>query len=266
MADAPDVLKRIVAKKRQEIEFNKNVKSETGIERDARERTDPPRGFVDAIKRSASGGRTSVIAEIKKASPSKGVIRENFIPPDIAESYAAAGATCLSVLTDESFFQGSNDYLIQARGACDLPVLRKDFTVDPYQVFEAASIGADCILLIAAILDLHELHSLSDLARDVDLDVLFEVHNQAELDNVLELEPTLIGINNRNLHTFEVMLDTTLDLLGSIPGGTLVISESGISSKEEVLRLSDAGVAGFLVGESFMREDDPGEKLRELFS
>tara|TARA_E500000331_G_C17250841_1_gene711057 strand:+ start:717 stop:1517 length:801 start_codon:yes stop_codon:yes gene_type:complete len=266
MADAPDVLKRIVAKKQQEIEVNKSLKSEAAVERSARERLDPPRGFIDAIRKCASSDQISVIAEIKKASPSKGVIRENFVPTEIAKSYAGAGATCLSVLTDELFFQGSNDYLQQARDACGLPVLRKDFTVDTYQVYEAASIGADCILLIAAILDLHELKSLSELARDVGMDVLFEVHNQAELDNVLALKPSLIGINNRNLHTFDVSLDTTLDLLGSVPDDALIISESGISSREEVRRLSDAGVTGFLVGESFMREDDPGEKLRELFS
>lgn len=265
MADAPDILKKIVAQKWREIERDKQSISQADIERRAHERDASSRGFVDQIRQQHQSGRPAVIAEIKKASPSKGVIREHFYPRDIARSYAEAGATCLSVLTDETFFQGSNQFLQQARDACVLPVLRKDFTVDPYQVYEARSIGADCILLIVAILDLSELKSLAELAGSIGLDVLIEVHDEHELALALSLEPQLIGVNNRDLRTFTVSLDTTLMLLEKIPPHTLVISESGISAKEQVEQLGNAGVAGFLVGESLMREEDPGIKLKALF-
>lgn len=266
MADAPDILKKIVAQKWREIELGKQSVSLADIESRATERDDSCRGFVDRIRQRHESGNKAVIAEIKKASPSKGIIREHFVPEDIARSYAEAGATCLSVLTDETFFQGSNQFLQEARDACVLPVLRKDFTVDPYQVYEARSIGADCILLIVAILDLDQLKSLADLARRIGLDVLIEVHDERELALALSLEPRLIGINNRNLHTFTVSLDATLTLLAKIPSEILVISESGISVKAQVEELGNAGVAGFLVGESLMREEDPGVKLKSLFS
>lgn len=265
MADAPDILKKIVAQKWREIERDKQSVSQADIERRAHEQDASSRGFVDQIRRQHESGRPAVIAEIKKASPSKGVIREHFNPRDLARSYAEAGATCLSVLTDETFFQGSNQFLQQARDACVLPVLRKDFTVDPYQVYEARSIGADCILLIVAILDLSELKSLAELAGSLGLDVLIEVHDEHDLALALSLEPQLIGVNNRDLRTFTVSLDTTLMLLEKIPSHTLVISESGISAKEQVEQLGNAGVAGFLVGESLMREEDPGIKLKALF-
>jgi len=266
MADAPDILKKIVAQKWREIERGKQSVSLADIEHRAIELDPSSRGFVDRIRKQHESGSPAIIAEIKKASPSKGVIREHFIPDAIARSYAEAGATCLSVLTDESFFQGSNLFLQQAREACELPVLRKDFTVDPYQVYEAKSIGADCILLIVAILELGELKSLANLAGSLGLDVLIEVHDEQELALALSLEPQLIGINNRDLRTFTVSLDTTLMLLEKIPSHILVISESGISAKEQVEQLSEAGVAGFLVGESLMREEDPGIKLKALFS
>lgn len=265
MADVPDILKKIVAQKWREIERDKQSVSQVDIERRASEQDSPARGFVDRIKQQNQSHRPGIIAEIKKASPSKGVIREHFVPEAIARSYAKAGATCLSVLTDVSFFQGSNLFLQQARDVCELPVLRKDFTVDPYQVYEAKSIGADCILLIVAILELDELKSLANLAGHLGLDVLIEVHDEHELALALSLEPQLIGINNRDLRTFTVSLDTTLTLLEKIPPHILVISESGISAKEQVEKLGEAGVAGFLVGESLMREEDPGSKLKALF-
>ena len=206
-----------------------------------------------------------MIAELKKASPSRGIIRENFVVSDIAHDFAAAGAACLSVLTDRQFFQGSNEYLIQARQECTLPVLRKDFIVDTYQVFEARVIGADCILLIATLLDAENLKTLSDLAGELGLDVLIEVHNPDELEMALALNPRLIGINNRNLHTFTVSLDTTIDLIERIPEEIPVISESGIAKRDDVNRLTDAGVKGFLVGESLMTDANPGQRLKQLF-
>jgi indole-3-glycerol phosphate synthase len=261
----PDILQRIIAEKWREIERARANVSPQEMATRANRRASPPRGFAAAIEAASRQGRPAVIAEIKRASPSRGVIREDFNVPEIARDYEQAGATCLSVLTDVSFFQGSNDYLRVAHDAVSLPILRKDFIVDPYQVHEARTIGADCILLIAAVLDQREMRALSDVATDLGMDVLVEVHNQLEMDAALTLGPSMIGINNRDLHTFKVSLDTTLGLLSQVPSGTLVISESGISSPADVLRLSEAGVGGFLVGESMMREPSPGDKLRELF-
>ena len=215
-------------------------------------------------ERVAAGG-AAVIAEVKKASPSKGLLRDPFDPAAIARSYAAGGATCLSVLTDEHFFQGSDDALREARAACALPVLRKDFTIDPYQVYEARVLGADCILLIVAALGDAQLNELAGLARHLDLDVLVEVHDAGELDRVRHMEGTLLGINNRNLRTFETRLETTLSLLAAVPEGRLVVTESGIHTREDVARMRAGGVHAFLVGEAFMRAPEPGERLRELF-
>ena len=231
-----------------------------------REDADPPRGFVAALQARVDAGAAAVIAEIKKASPSKGVLREDFRPAEIAASYARGGAACLSVLTDVDFFQGGDAYLQQARAACALPVIRKDFIVDPYQVVEARAIGADCILLIAACLDDAQLHGLNDQARTLGMDVLIEVHDGHELARALCTDNRLIGINNRNLRTFEVSLQTTLDLLGDLPGDRLVVTESGILQPADVALMRAHGVHTFLVGEAFMRADDPGARLRELFA
>ena len=224
------------------------------------------RGFYRAITNTLQTGRPAVIAEIKKASPSKGVIREDFDPAAIAASYAAAGATCLSVLTDIDFFMGGDEYLQQARSACQLPVLRKDFIIDPYQVFEARAIGADCILLIVAALDDAQLLELSGIAADLNLDILVEVHNREELERALMLRKPLIGINNRDLHTFETTLDTTIGLLADIMDDLTVVTESGIHTREDIARMQRHGVNAFLVGEAFMTAPEPGEKLKELFS
>ncbi|MCG8039119.1 MAG: indole-3-glycerol phosphate synthase TrpC, partial [Candidatus Thiodiazotropha taylori] len=224
-----------------------------------------PRGFADAIAQRIEAGEAGVIAEIKRASPSKGVLREDFQPAEIALSYQQGGAACLSVLTDIDFFQGSDDYLRQARAACSLPVIRKDFIIDPYQVYEARVIEADSILLIAACLDDAQLHSLNDLAHELGMDVLIEVHDEAELQRTLALENRLIGINNRNLRSFEVTLDTTLGLLDQIPEDRIVVTESGILDQQDVKRMRNHQVNAFLVGEAFMRADDPGARLRELF-
>jgi indole-3-glycerol phosphate synthase len=227
------------------------------------------RDFVGALRAKIAAGQPAVIAEVKKASPSKGVLRADFIPADIAQSYAEGDGTlsaaCLSVLTDKQFFQGSIDYLKQARASCGLPVLRKDFMVDPYQVYEARVMGADCILLIAACLDDAQMKSLEALAVSLDMAVLVEVHDEAELDRALKLKTPLIGINNRNLKTFEVSLDTTLGMLGKLPADRLLVTESGIATPADVKRLRGAGVNAFLVGEAFMRAEDPGLALAELF-
>ena len=265
MVDVPDILQRIVAKKLQEVETGQATISRSVMQQRAVCSEDRPRGFVDCILTESKQGRPAVIAELKKASPSRGIIRENFVASDIAQDFAVAGAACLSVLTDRQFFQGSNEYLVQARTECTLPVLRKDFTIDTYQVFEARAIGADCILLIAAILDAANLKTLSDLAGELGLDVLIEVHNPDELEMALALNPRLIGINNRNLHTFTVSLDTTIDLMERIPEEIPVISESGIAKRDDVNRLTDAGVKGFLVGESLMADANPGQRLKQLF-
>jgi indole-3-glycerol phosphate synthase len=223
------------------------------------------RDFEGALRRKIAAGKSAVIAEIKKASPSKGVMRADFIAADIAQSYAESGAACLSVLTDRQFFQGQVDYLKQARASCDLPVLRKDFIVDAYQVYESRAMGADCVLLIAACLDDALMAELEAIARSLDMAVLIEVHDRAELERGLKLKTPLVGINNRNLRTFEVSLATTLDLLKDLPADRLPVTESGIASKADVKTMRDAGVHAFLVGEAFMRADDPGAALAALF-
>lgn len=262
--DTPTVLKKIVARKWEEVAERKPLVSEARLQQQAQQ-ADAPRGFVDSLQRSLAQGRSAVIAEAKKASPSKGVIRAQFDPAAIARSYENGGASCLSVLTDRDFFQGHEDYLMQARAACALPVIRKDFIVDPYQVIEARAINADCILLIAACLDDGQMAELSACARELGMDVLIEVHDRAELERALPLNQTLVGINNRNLHTFEVSLQTTFDLLPHIPSDRIVVTESGILEPADVQVMRDHGVNSFLVGEAFMRADDPGSRLRELF-
>lgn len=224
------------------------------------------KGFVSALQQRASQQQAGIIAEIKKASPSKGVIRADFDPVAIAQSYASAGATCLSVLTDEQYFQGHDNYLVQVGEAVSLPLLRKDFTIDEYQVYEARAIGADCILLIVSALSAEQLHQLHTLATSLELDVLIEVHDAAELETALTLQPKLIGINNRNLKTFVTDLKTTIDLLPQIPGGVTVVTESGISQIEDVKLMQQHEVFCFLVGEAFMRADEPGDELSKLFS
>jgi indole-3-glycerol phosphate synthase len=224
------------------------------------------RDFVGAMRSKMAAGQSAVIAEIKKASPSKGILRADFMPADIAQSYAQEGAACLSVLTDQQFFQGSADYLKQARASCDLPVLRKDFMVDAYQVYEARVMGADCILLIAACLDDAQMADLEAMAHSLDMAVLVEVHDRAELLRALKLKTPLVGINNRNLRTFEVSLDTTLSLLPDVPPDRLLVTESGILSNADVQRMREAQVHAFLVGEAFMRASDPGAALATLFA
>ncbi|MBU0587947.1 MAG: indole-3-glycerol phosphate synthase TrpC [Gammaproteobacteria bacterium] len=259
-----DILNKIVAVKREEIAAAVKKKSLEVMRADAESRI-LTRDFVGAMRAQIAAGRPAVIAEIKKASPSKGVLREDFIPADIAQSYAEHGAACLSVLTDKQFFQGSVDYLKQARASCQLPVLRKDFMVDPYQIYEARAMGADCILLIAACLDDAQMVELEAIARSLDMAVLVEVHDRAELMRALRLKTPLIGVNNRNLRTFEVTLDTTLSLLKEVPSDRLLVTESGVQTRDDVLRLGAAGVHAFLVGEAFMRAADPGEALFALF-
>jgi len=259
-----DILQRILARKVEEIRTSSAQTSL--VELSARVADLPPtRGFAAALEAKIEAGVPAVIAEIKKASPSKGVIRTDFDPAAIARSYAASGAACLSVLTDADFFQGSEAYLQQAREACDLPVLRKDFTIDAYQVYEARAIGADCILLIVAALGDAGLLELALLAAELELDVLVEVHDEAELERALDIPAPLIGINNRSLRTFETSLDTTLRLQGRIDDGRLLVTESGIHTTDDVARLRAAGVEAFLVGEAFMRAADPGAELARLF-
>jgi indole-3-glycerol phosphate synthase len=259
-----DILDKIIAVKREEIAEAIKRKPLAVMRQDAESRV-LTRDFVGALRAKISAGKPAVIAEVKKASPSKGVLRADFIPADIAQSYAEHGAACLSVLTDRQFFQGSVDYLKQARASCALPVLRKDFMVDAYQVYEARVMGADCILLIAACLDDAQMKALEALAFSLDMAVLVEVHDEAELERALRLRTPLIGINNRNLKTFEVSLDTTLSLLGKVPADRLLVTESGISTPADVKRLREAKVNAFLVGEAFMRADDPGVALAQLF-
>ncbi|ODB84104.1 indole-3-glycerol-phosphate synthase [Candidatus Thiodiazotropha endoloripes] len=265
MKNRPDILKKIVARKQQEIAARLENRRLQDLQELLLE-SSAPRGFANAIAQRIQAGEAGVIAEIKKASPSKGVLRENFQPAEIAISYQQGGAACLSVLTDIDFFQGSDDYLRQARGACTLPVIRKDFIIDPYQVYEARAIEADCILLIAACLDDAQLKRLNDLAHELGMDVLIEVHDEAELQRALAVENRLIGINNRNLRNFEVTLDTTLGLLDQIPEDRIVVTESGILDQQDVKRMRGHQVNAFLVGEAFMRAEDPGARLRELFS
>jgi indole-3-glycerol phosphate synthase len=265
MNDTPDILKKIIHRKTEEIvERMARVSLQEQAER-AREGS-PLRGFVAQIARTIEAGQSAVIAEIKKASPSKGVMRENFQPAEIAVSYERGGACCLSVLTDIDFFQGSDAYLQQARQACSLPVLRKDFIIDPYQIYEARAIGADCILLIVAVLGDAQLNELVNLALHLGMDVLVEVHDAAELERALPLNLPLIGINNRNLRTFETTLQTTLSLLPQIPQDRIVVTESGIHTPADVARMRAHHVNAFLVGEAFMKAEAPGERLRELFA
>jgi indole-3-glycerol phosphate synthase len=260
-----DILQKILATKRDEIVRDRSRVSAAALRAQAEERSDH-RGFAAAMQRKLAQGRAAVIAEIKKASPSKGVLREHFVPADIARSYEQGGAACLSVLTDVQYFQGAPAYLREARAACALPVIRKDFLIDEYQVLEAAAWGADCVLLIAAALSVAQLRDLEQASHALKLDVLVEVHDSAELDRALEATLTpLLGVNNRNLKTFEVSLDTTLDLLPRMPADRIVVTESGILDSTHVQRMRAAGVGGFLVGEAFMRARHPGEALQRLF-
>ena len=259
-----DILKKIVAVKHEEIAEGLRKKSLAAMRADAESRV-LTRDFEAALRAKIAAGEAAVIAEIKKASPSKGVLREDFIPADIAQSYAEHGAACLSVLTDKQFFQGSVDYLKQARASCQLPVLRKDFMVDPYQVYEARAMGADCILLIAACLDDAQMADLEAVAHGLGMAVLVEVHDEPELHRALKLKTALLGINNRNLRTFEVSLDTTLGMLPTVPADKLLITESGILSRADVERMRAAQIHAFLVGEAFMRAPDPGAALADLF-
>jgi indole-3-glycerol phosphate synthase len=261
----PTVLKKILDRKREEV-AERSVKVSIAALQEQIKTASAPRGFVSSIEAKLAAGHSAVIAEVKKASPSKGVIRENFIPAEIAASYEAGGAACLSVLTDADFFQGAEAYLQQARAACSLPVIRKDFIIDPYQVYEARAIGADCILLIAAALDDTAMSSLNTLAQGLGMDVLIEVHNAEELARTLPLGNRLVGINNRNLHNFETSLQNTFDLLAAISDQHIVVTESGIHTAEDVAAMREHGVNAFLVGEAFMRAAEPGEKLAELFA
>ncbi len=263
-APSGDILDRILARKREEIAAREAAEPRDAGAARALEAS-PARGFVEALRRRIAGGEAGVIAEIKKASPSKGVIREDFDVVEIAASYERGGAACLSVLTDRDFFQGQEDYLVAARAACALPVIRKDFVIDAYQVDESRALGADCILLIVAALADAALKGLYADALGLGMDVLVEVHDGAELERALALEPELVGINNRNLRTFETRLETTLDLLDAIPPTSLVITESGIHTRADVERMRAAGVNAFLVGEAFMRQPDPGAALQSLF-
>jgi indole-3-glycerol phosphate synthase len=263
-----DILNQIVAVKREEVAAGLKKKSLAAMREDAYSRV-LTRDFVGALRAKIAAGQAAVIAEVKKASPSKGVIRADFVPADIAQSYAAGdgavSAACLSVLTDRQFFQGSNDYLKQARASCALPVLRKDFMIDAYQVYEARAIGADAILLIAACLSDAQMAELEAVAQALDMAVLVEVHDAAELQRALKLKTPLLGINNRNLRTFDVSLDTTLGMLADVPADRLLVTESGIATRADVQRLRAAGVHAFLVGETFMRATEPGEALADLF-
>lgn len=266
--DTPTILKKIIARKHEEVAERQAKVSiddlKTQIAEQQGSATDP-RGFVASMAKALAEGRSAIIAEAKKASPSKGVIRDFFIPADIARSYETGGASCLSVLTDADYFQGSEAYLMEARAACSLPVIRKDFIVDPYQVYEARAIGADCILLIVAALGDQQMADLNALAIELGMDVLIEVHNKAELERSLPLGNRLVGINNRDLHSFELSLSHTFDLLDMVPEDRIVITESGILGREDVIAMREHNVDSFLVGETFMRAEDPGAKLAELF-
>ena len=259
-----DILRRILAVKAEEVAQARKARPLAIVQREARA-AGAPRDFVGALRARTAAGTPGVIAEIKKASPSRGVLRERFEPAAIAASYESHGAACLSVLTDERFFQGALAHLGEARAACALPVLRKDFTVDNYQVHEARAAGADCILLIAAALDDARMRELEDVARDLGMAVLVEVHDARELERAVRLQTPLLGINNRNLRTFETRLETTLDLLDRVPQGRIVVTESGILAPEDVRRMRERGVNCFLVGEAFMRAADPGIELARLF-
>lgn len=264
MSDTPTVLRKIIARKWEEIAARKAIRSLADVKALAQEQA-PARGFVRAIEAKLAAGKPGVIAEIKKASPSKGVIREHFVPAELAQSYEAGGAACLSVLTDVDFFQGADQYLQDARAAVSLPVIRKDFLVDEYHIYEARALGADCVLLIVAGLETEKLKELNALALSIGLDVLVEVHDEQELEIALELPNKLIGINNRNLHTFDVSLENTFKLLDRIPDDRIVVTESGILSPADVNVMRAKGVNAFLVGEAFMREENPGQALSSFF-
>ncbi len=263
MSDTPDILKKIISRKLEEI-AERAAKIPLSRLTDQLEGASPCRGFADAIAARLAQGKPGVIAEIKKASPSKGVIRENFNPAAIAESYQKGGAACLSVLTDIDFFRG-DDYLKQARAACELPVIRKDFIIDPYQVVEARTIGADCILLIVACLDDGQLAELNDLAQQLGMDVLIEVHDRREMERALEVKNRLVGVNNRDLRTFETNLDTTIELREMVPDDRILVTESGIHTSDDVVMMRSHNINTFLVGEAFMRAEEPGERLSQLF-
>ncbi len=267
-ADTPDILQKIIAGKQREIELARQRTPLAALraEAEARAAREPARDFAGALRRRVDAGQAAVIAEVKKASPSKGILRADFSPAEIAADYAAHGAACLSVLTERAFFLGAPDYLQAARAACALPVLRKDFLVDTYQVYEARAMGADAILLIAAALDLPALRDFEALAASLGMAVLVEVHDAPELERALQLETPLLGINNRNLRSFEVSLQTTLDLLPRVPAGRLVVTESGILARADVAQMRAAGVNAFLVGEAFMRAPSPGAALDALFA
>ena len=264
MHNQADILKRIISHKKREVENRKSRLSESNI-RKKLSKCSPARGFEAAIQKTIAGGRPAVIAEIKKASPSKGILRRDFDAVEIARSYEQAGATCLSVLTDTEFFQGSDEDLVKARNACSLPVLRKDFTIDPYQVYESRVIGADCILLIVSVLTDTQLQDLAGIATELGMDVLVEVHDREELERGLMLRLPLIGINNRNLNTFETDINTTIGLLPDVFHDRTVVTESGIHTHDDVLLLRKHDVNTFLVGEAFMRAADPGKELKTLF-
>jgi indole-3-glycerol phosphate synthase len=263
----PTILKKIILRKLEEIQEGCEKISLREMKQKAMlMTTTPTKGFAEALQAKLDAGQSGVIAEIKKASPSKGVLRENFDPVAIAQSYEQYGAACLSVLTDRDFFQGSNEYLMAVREAVDLPIIRKDFIVDDYQVYEARVIGADCILLIAAAIGDAQMYELSETALQLGMDVLIEVHNEEELERALQMPLPMIGINNRDLHSFDVSLNTTLKMLDKIPEDRIVVTESGIHSPEDVALMRQHHVNTFLVGEAFMRADEPGQKLAELFA
>jgi indole-3-glycerol phosphate synthase len=264
MAAVPDILDKIVRRKVEEIAERSRERPLRVLVQQA-ETVGLPRGFLPALRSKVAAGQAAVIAEIKKASPSRGVLCENFDPPAIAASYEHGGAACLSVLTDVDFFQGADEYLQQARAACRLPVLRKDFVIDPYQVYEARVLGADCVLLIVAALDDTMLRELLQLASHLQMDALVEVHDAEEMQRALDTPAPLIGVNNRNLRTFETSLTTTFELMKDFPADRLLVTESGIHSRDDMTQMRDRGIHTFLVGEAFMTADEPGEKLAELF-
>lgn len=264
--NTPTILKKIIETKYQEVALRSKTLPLAEIKAQARDRDNAElRGFYRAMQAKVDAGLPAVIAEVKKASPSKGVFREHFVPQQIAESYERGGAACLSVLTDRDYFQGHEDYLKAARAACSLPVIRKDFLVDPYQIYEARTINADCVLLIVSALSKMQLQDLEGIAHELGMDVLVEVHDEEELHTALTLKTSLLGINNRNLHTFELTLDTTLGLLNQVPNDKLLVTESGILTPDDVALMRGHNVNAFLVGEAFMRAAEPGEELQKLF-
>ncbi len=263
LSDTPTVLRRICDRKLEEIQERKTTRSVEALKDEALAQS-APRGFIDSLRMRVSAGEPAVIAEVKKASPSKGVIREHFDPAELAKSYESGGATCLSVLTDIDFFQGADEYLLAARAACQLPAIRKDFTLDSYQIWESRALGADAILLIVACLDDAQLADLYAEAREAHLDVLVEVHDRVELERALTLDLDLVGINNRDLHTFDTSLQTTLDLLSEVPAGVTVVTESGLHTAADMKLMLNQGVSTFLIGESFMRQPSPGDALSTM--